>query len=70
MPKEYAKIRLKTGEVARIVEIMEPNVAFMAEVAKKQGGFTTDTFKISDIASVFIETEEPFVFTPDLALAN
>lgn len=60
MIKLFDKIKLKTGEIARIVEILEPEVAFMADIAKKQGGYYTDTIKANDVLSVFGETEYPY----------
>jgi hypothetical protein len=60
MIKLFDKIKLKTGEIARVVEILEPEVAFMADIAKEQGGYYTDTIKASDVSSVFVETEQPY----------
>ena len=59
MIKEYDKVRLKTGEVARISEVLEAGVAYIAEIFRKNGEFavTIDQINHSDIASVFVETE-------------
>ena len=56
---EYDKVKLKTGEIARIVEIYEPGVAYEAEIFRPNGEFaiTVDTVKQEDIISVFKETE-------------
>jgi hypothetical protein len=58
MFKEYDKIRLKTGEVATILEIFDPT-SFLVEIFKKSGGIETPEIKLSDIQSKFIEYEEP-----------
>ena len=58
---EYAKVRLKTGEIAHIVEILKPNVAYIAEVVRKNGDFSVSVEQIlhDEIASLFTETETP-----------
>lgn len=57
--QEYDKVKLKTGEMARIVEVYEQGVAYEAEIFRRSGEFevTIDAIKQSDIASVFKETE-------------
>jgi len=59
MIKEYDKIRLMSGEVARIVEILEENVAYVVEKLKQGGGVSIEQISYQDIASVFEETEHP-----------
>ena len=61
MIKEYDKVRLKTGEIARISEVLEAGVAYIAEIFRPSNGFsvTIDDIRHDDIASVFIETETP-----------
>jgi len=61
MIKEYDKVRLKTGEIARISEILEDGVAYIAEIIRRSGEFsvTVDHIKYEDIQSVFVETEKP-----------
>jgi len=56
---EYDKVKLKTGEIARIVEVYESGVAYEAEIFRPNGDFsiTIDTVKQDDILSVFKETE-------------
>jgi hypothetical protein len=56
---EGQKIKLKTGEIGRIVEVFKNGEAFMAEVFKQAGGISIDTIKPIDIGSVFVETEVP-----------
>jgi hypothetical protein len=61
MIHEYAKVRLKTGEIAHIVEILKPNAAYVAEVVRKNGEFSVSIEQLlhDEIASVFTETETP-----------
>jgi len=58
MIKEYDKIRLKTGIVGRILEILSEN-SFIAELFLEDGDVDTTEIKKAEIASVFIETEHP-----------
>ena len=57
--EEFDKVKLKTGEIARIVEVYESGVAYEAEVYRPDGVFsiTVDVVKHGDISSVFKETE-------------
>ena len=57
--KQFQKVRLKTGEEAIIVEILEQNKAFLADVEKGVGEYETDEIRYEDIKSVFVETELP-----------
>jgi len=63
MIQEYDKVRLKTGETARISEILESGVAYIAEIARKNGDFsiTIEQIRHDEIASVFVESEQPIV---------
>ena len=58
---EYDKVRLKTGEIAHIVEILEENVAYVAEIVRPNDGFSVSIEQIGhdDIASKFVENELP-----------
>jgi hypothetical protein len=58
MPREYDKIKLKTGEIGRILEDFGDG-SYIAEISLKTGDIETTEIKISDIASVFVETETP-----------
>ena len=58
MIKEYDKIRLKTGIVGRILEILSDN-SFIAELFLENGDVDTTEIKKVEIASVFVETEKP-----------
>ena len=57
MIKEHDKVKLMTGEIARISEVLKAEVAFVAEVYKEDGGVSVEPINIEDIKSVFTETE-------------
>ena len=63
MIREYCKVRLNTGEIAHIVDILEQGKAYMAEIVRKNGEFsvTIDQISHGDIVSVFTETETPLM---------
>ncbi|MCL2168401.1 MAG: hypothetical protein FWB74_00075 [Defluviitaleaceae bacterium] len=54
--EDFTKVRLKTGEIATILEYLRDNW-YMAEVFLKSGGLDTTEIYHNDIASVFVETE-------------
>ena len=56
----YSKVRLKTGEIATILEDFGDGV-FLAEVFMKSGELDTTEVKLGQIASVFEELEKPLV---------
>ena len=60
MIQEGDKVRLTTGEIARISEILGGGAAYIAEIYRKSDdfGITIDTVKSDDIRSVFVETEK------------
>ncbi|MCL2036632.1 MAG: hypothetical protein FWG83_04510 [Oscillospiraceae bacterium] len=64
--KQYDKIRLKTGLVGRIMEVIGDNECFIVDVKLNEeaemGEVQYDTIDIkpSEIKSVFVEHEEPF----------
>ena len=53
----FQKVKLKSGRLAVIVEILEPNEAFLADVEISEGEYETDEIRTSDIQSVFEEVE-------------
>ena len=57
MIKEGDKIKLTTGEIAMISEVLEDNVAYIAEVFQKGGGVSVEQIGYEDIGSVFEEIE-------------
>jgi hypothetical protein len=58
MPSEYDKIKLKTGEIGRILEDLGDG-SYIAEISLKTGEIDTTEIRLRDIASVFVETETP-----------
>ena len=56
--KEYDRVRLASGELGRILEILAPSV-FLAEVVRKGGGIDTKEINLTDIKSKFVEYEKP-----------
>jgi len=58
MVELYNKVRLKTGEIATILEDFGDG-AYLAEVFLKSGELDTTEIKREDIASVFEEIEKP-----------
>ena len=60
MLRIYDKVRLKTGEIGRILEDFGDET-YIAEVSLKTGEIDTLEIKKEEIASVFIETEKPLV---------
>jgi len=59
MIKESDKIKLKTGQIALISEVLEENEAYVAEVFDKSGGVCIEQILQNEIASVFVEVEQP-----------
>ena len=59
MINEYDKIKLVTGEIARVSEVLENAKAYIVEVFKKDGSISVEQISYNDIASVFEEIEHP-----------
>lgn len=59
MIKQYDKVKLKSGKFAVIVEILEPQKMFIADIEIDEGDFTTETIAYSEIAALIIEVEKP-----------
>jgi len=57
--KEYDKIKLKTGETARIVEILESGVMYLAEIYRQGVRTSVEHVEHNSIISVFKEVEYP-----------
>jgi len=57
--KLYDKIKLKTGEIARIVEILknEAITGYVVDI-EEDDDYRTETIFIEDIKSIFIEIEQ------------
>ncbi|MCL2815331.1 MAG: hypothetical protein FWD23_12090 [Oscillospiraceae bacterium] len=58
--KLYDKIKLKTGEIARIVDILknETTTGYIVDI-EEDDDYRTETIFIDDIKSIFIEKEIP-----------
>ncbi len=59
MIKEYDKVRLKTGEIARIAEILEQGKMYIGEIIRADKHVEIDHIAHEDIFSVFEEVERP-----------
>ena len=59
--REGSKVRLITGEVARVVEVLGGGAVYIIETQRPSNGFSVTIEHIypRDIASVFVETEHP-----------
>jgi hypothetical protein len=57
MIKEGDKIKLETGEIALISEVLAENKAYVAEVFNKNGDVSIEQILQQEIVSVFVETE-------------
>jgi hypothetical protein len=55
MPHIYQRIRKR----ATIVEILEQGKAYMADIEIAEGDYETEQIFQDDIASVFVEIEQP-----------
>ena len=58
---QFQKVRLRTGDLAVVVEILEQNRAFLVDIQKGEDSFETDEIRDCDIESVFIEVEQPYI---------
>jgi hypothetical protein len=59
MIKEYDKVKLRTGEIARIVEILEQGKRYIGEIVRADKHVDIDHIPFDDIISVFDEVERP-----------
>ena len=59
MIKQYDKVRLIDGKFAIIVEVLEPQKAYIADVEITDGDYETETIMFSDIAALMVEIEQP-----------
>lgn len=59
--EQFQKVRLKNGKVAVIIEILDPNKAFLADVQMGEGDYETDEIHAKDIQTIFEEVERAFV---------
>jgi len=61
MIKQYDKVKLTSGKFAIIVEILEPQKMYIADIEISDGDYETDTILQSAIAARMIEIEEPII---------
>ena len=61
--KLFQKIKLKTGEIADIVDILKDGEAYVVDIYEPNSEFRTETIKHSDIASKIVEVEQPISAT-------
>jgi hypothetical protein len=59
MISQYDKVKLKNGKFAIIVEVLEPQKAYIADIEISVGDYVTETIGHSDIKAVIIEVEQP-----------
>lgn len=57
--KECDKVKLKTGELAKISEVLKEGSDYIAEIFRANGRVEVDQISYNDISSVFIEVEHP-----------
>jgi hypothetical protein len=59
MISQYDKIKLKSGKFAIIVEVLEPQKTYIADIEISEGDYITETIGHTDISAVIIEVEQP-----------
>ena len=59
MIKQYDKVKMKDGRFAIIVEVLEAQKAFIADIEIAEGDYETETIFITDIAALMVEVEQP-----------
>ena len=60
MITENSKVRLVTGEIAHIDEILEQDKMYVGVVYGKNGKPSVSHIANVDISTVFVETEHPY----------
>jgi len=61
MIKQYDKVKMKNGNYAITVEVLEAQKAYIADVEISDGDYSTETISHSDISAVIVEVEMPIV---------
>jgi hypothetical protein len=56
---QYQIVKLKSGQKACIVEILEQGRAYIADIEISEGNFETEQISQDDIACVYVEVEIP-----------
>ena len=59
MIKQYDKVKLKNGKFAIIVEILEEQKAYIADIEVSENDYETETIIHSDISALIVEVEQP-----------
>ena len=59
MINEYDKVKLRSGEIARIVEVLEHGKMYIGEIIKANRKVDIDHILHEDIVSIFSEIETP-----------
>ena len=59
MIKQYDKVKLKNGKFAIIVEVLEHQKAYIADIEISEGDYVTETILCSDITAIIVEVEQP-----------
>ena len=59
MINQYDKVRLKNGKYAIIVEVLESQKAYIADIEVTEGDYETETILHSDVAALIVEVEQP-----------
>ena len=59
--EECMKVKLKTGELAKISEVLKEGYDYIAEVFKPDGHVEIEQINHKDISSVFVEVERHLV---------
>jgi len=59
MINQYDKVKLISGKYAIIVEVLESNKAYIADIEISEGDYETETIFQPDIAARIVEVEEP-----------
>jgi len=57
--RQYDKVKMKDGKYAVIVEVLESEKAYIADVELSKGDYTTETILHSEIAALIVEVEQP-----------
>ena len=52
---------MKDGKYAIIVEVLENNKAFIADIEISEGEYSTEVIFISDISAIMVEVERPII---------
>jgi len=57
--KLYDKVKMHNGKYAIIVEVLEQQKAYIADIEIADGEYATDVIFYSDISAIMVEVEQP-----------